>query len=148
MGKVERIKMEAYGKKEYFEKKRVENVRIQFKARFKMLPFAGNYGKDRKFSHSEWLCKCGEEKEQESHLLAGRCKVYGDIREKYGELEDEEDLVSFFMEVLERREELESLYQDTRGLEGQDTLVAGTHTTDDASLGSNLGRARSFCIRL
>ena len=65
---------------------------------------------------------CGEEMEQESHLLAGRCKVYGDIREKYGELEDEEDLVSFFMEVLERREELESLYQGTRGLEGQDTL--------------------------
>ena len=53
---------------------------IKFKARFKMLPFAGNYGKDRKFSHSEWLCKCGEEKEQESHLLAGRCKVYGNIR--------------------------------------------------------------------
>ena len=28
-----------------------------------------------------------------------------------------------------------------RGLEGEDTLVAGPSTTDEASLGDNLGRA-------
>ena len=120
IGKVTRIKTEVYGKKEYLGKKRIENVRIQFRARFQMLPFAGNYGKDRRFSHTEWLCFCRLEREEESHLLAGRCEVYGDIREKYGELEDDEDLVQFFQEVLERRGELEKESRDARGLDGQD----------------------------
>ena len=148
--KVTRIKSEVYGKKKYLEKKRIENVRIQFRARFQMLPFAGNYGKDRRFSHTEWLCFCRMEREEESHLLDGRCEVYGDIREKYGELEDDEDLVQFFQEVLERRgelekesrdaQELEVQDQDSRELEVQDTLVVG-NTTDDASTGEIPGQA-------
>ena len=73
-----------------------------------MPPFAGNYGHDRRFSHTEWLCFCGEVREEESHLLAGSCRIYGSIRQKYGDLEDESDLVDFFNEVLEKREELES----------------------------------------
>ena len=71
-------------------------------------------------SHTEWLCFCRLEREEEYHLLAGRCEVYGDIREKYGELEDDEDLVQFFQEVLERRGELEKESRDARGLDGQD----------------------------
>ena len=100
-----------------------------------MLPFAGNYSHDRKFAHSEWLCSCREHREQESHLLAGSCRVYGDIRQKYGDLEDDEDLVRFFTEVLERREELEA-----RGLEDQ-ALAVETCTADDASLGYTPGHA-------
>ena len=146
-GKLSRIKSEVYGKKDYFKKKKIENVRIQFRARFKMLPFAGNYGKDRRFSHTEWLCRCGEERELESHLLAGGCKVYGGIRRKYGDLEDDEDLVEFFKEVLEKREELETNNGDARGLEGQDTLVVGTNTTDDASCGDTMAsQAGSLCL--
>ena len=137
--KLKRIESESYGRKEYFGKKRIEHVRIQFKARFRMLPFAGNFGRDRKFSHSEWLCKCKEEKELESHLLAGKCKIYGEIREKYGDLEDDDDLVEFFNEVLERREELEESQEleveTTRGLEDEETLVVGQNTADDASPG-------------
>ena len=57
------------------------------------------------------------------------CRVYGDIRQKYGDLEDDEDLVRIFTEVLERREELEA-----RGLEDQ-ALAVETCTADDASLG-------------
>ena len=139
--KVARIVTEAYEKKEYLRKKKIENVRRQFRARYQMLPFAGNFGKDRRFSHTEWLCICREEKEQESHLLAGACKVYGDIRHKYGDMEDEEDLLNFFTEVLERREELEAGGDAAQGLEDEDTLVAGTNTTDGASSGGDLGRA-------
>ena len=40
----------------------------------------------------------------EPHLLSGECEVFGDIREKYGELKDDESLVRFFKEVLERRD--------------------------------------------
>ena len=133
--KAKRIISEKYLKKDYIGKKKIENVRIQFRARYGMLPFAGNYSHDRKFAHSEWLCSCREHREQESHLLAGACRVYGDIRQKYGDLEDDEDLVRFFTEVLERREELEA-----RGLEDQ-ALAVETCTADDASLGYTPGHA-------
>ena len=63
--------------------------------------------------------------------------MYGDIREKYGRLEDYEDLVNFFQEVLERREELES--QDSRVLDGQNTLLVGTNTRYDASTEDDAG---------
>ena len=39
--------------------------------------------------------------------MSGRCPVYKDIRDKYDNLEDLEDLVGFFMEVLERRDTLD-----------------------------------------
>ena len=133
--KAKRIISEAYLRKEYIGKKKIENVRIQFRARYGMLPFAGNYGHDRKFAHSEWLCSCREQREEESHLLAGSCRVYGDIRERYDNLEDDEDLVRFFSEVLERREELEA-----RGLEDE-ALAVETCTADDASLGYTPGHA-------
>ena len=106
-----------------------------------MLPFAGNYCHDRRFSHTEWLCFCGEVREDESHLLAGACMIYGGIRQKYGDLDDDEDLIDFFNKVLEKREEVENQREAGRGLDGEDTLVAGLITTDEASLGDYLGRA-------
>ena len=96
-----------------------------------MLPFAGNFGKDRQFSHTEWLCFCGEEREEEAELHAGTCKVYGDLRRKYGDMEDDGDLVIFFNEVLERREEI-----DARELDDQDLEVDLADTSDEASLGN------------
>ena len=82
------------------------NVRQMYKTRYKMLPFAGNYTKDKRFARSHWLCRCGE-KEEESHLLSGNCEVYGEIRWKYTNLNDDKQLVDFFNEVLARRDKLE-----------------------------------------
>ena len=76
-----------------------------------------------------------EQREEESHLLEGSCTVYGDIRERYGDLEDDDDLVDFFNEILARREEL-----DARGLEEQ-ALEVEPNTSDDASLGNLPGQA-------
>ena len=39
--------------------------------------------------------------------MSGKCKFYNDIREKYDNFCSDEDLVSFFREVLERRDELD-----------------------------------------
>ena len=148
--KTQRIEKEFYIKKEYLQKKKIENVRIQFRARYGMLPFAGNFGHDRKFSHTEWLCSCREEREEESHLLSGTCRVYGSIRRKYGELDEDEDLISFFNEVLEKREELEDargLEDEARGLEDEargmeeQALVVEQITIDDASSGDIPGHA-------
>ena len=45
--------------------------------------------------------------EDEPHLLSGKCEVFGEIRGKYGDLKDNESLVNFFNEVLERRDALD-----------------------------------------
>ena len=45
--------------------------------------------------------------EDESHLMEGSCPVYGNIRQKYGDLNMEDDIISFFCEVLEERERLD-----------------------------------------
>ena len=39
--------------------------------------------------------------------MSGRCDVYKDIRQSYGDLQNDDDLVNFFKKVLVRREQLE-----------------------------------------
>ena len=41
------------------------------------------------------------------HLLSGVCETYGEIREKYHDLNDDNQLVDFFNEVLAKRDKLE-----------------------------------------
>ena len=53
----------------------------------------------------------------ESHLTSSTCPVYADIREKYGDLSSDEELVNYFGEVLARREALEE-EEEQRGGEG------------------------------
>ena len=50
---------------------------------------------DKKFSRSNWLCRCGE-KEKEAHITSGSC------------------LVKFFSAVLERRDLLDRLDEEER----------------------------------
>ena len=101
------MRAEKYGKKKYLSESILRNVRQTYKSRYGMMPFAGNYSKDPRFKRTEWLCRCGQEREEESHLLSGNCRVYGEIREKYGNLEDDDELVKFFNEVLAKRDKLE-----------------------------------------
>ena len=109
VGKCQRIVGEDYGKKQYISKKNIFNVRQQYRARFGLENFAGNYNNDRRFSSSEWLCRCLEAREEESHLTSGKCKVFGDIKERFGDLHDDENLVQFFQEVLTRRDEIDNV---------------------------------------
>ena len=87
-GKCERICDKEYGRKEYIYKKTIYNVCQEFRTRFGLLPFAGNYSHDRRFAKSNFLCKCEESREEEIHLLSGQCKVYGDLTHKYSDLTD------------------------------------------------------------
>ena len=89
------------------QKKTIKSVRQEFRTRFGLLAFAGNYSHDRRFAKSDWLCQCQEAREEELHLLSGQCKVYGDLTHKYSNLTDDNALVDFFQEVLARREELD-----------------------------------------
>ena len=54
--KCEKIMMENYGKKEYIGKRKVGEVRNIFKARVGMTEFADNFGKDKRFLRTKWMC--------------------------------------------------------------------------------------------
>ena len=87
----------------------------------------GNYSKDKRFAKTSWLCVCGEEREEEQHLISGHCKVYGDLTHKYDNLADDNQLVQFFAEVLARSEDLEV---ETCG-SGVDTTVGANSGPED-----------------
>jgi len=102
-----KIKTENYGKKSYFKDKNIKASRNHYRARFKMQNFAGNFSKDKRFAKSNWMCKCKSSIENETHIIEGNCETYSQIRNKYRDLETEDNLVAFFSEVLEERERLE-----------------------------------------
>jgi hypothetical protein len=102
-----RILAEKFEKKEYISNAKISEVRQWFMTRYGMNAFAGNFSHDKRYAKTQWLCRCREAREEEQHLLSGSCRVYGDIRAKFGDLEEDRDLVAFFGEVLERRDELE-----------------------------------------
>ena len=102
-----RVAQDDYGKKAYIKNENIQQVRDMFRTRFGLQPFAGNYSKDRRFARTNWLCRCQMFREEESHLLSGNCEVYGDIRRRYDNLDDDANLVQFFNEVLQMRDALE-----------------------------------------
>ena len=91
----------------YISISNIKNVRNVYRTRYGMHPFAGNYSKDRRFARTEWLCRCKKAREEESHLIAGNCEIYGEIRAKYNSLNNDMDLVNFFNEVLAKWQEIE-----------------------------------------
>jgi hypothetical protein len=111
--KCARISKEDYGRKEYIDKNSISDTRACFRARFGLSEFAGNYSKDPKYAKSDWLCLCKQSTESESHLLTGTCKVYGDLKSVFGNLEEDMNLVQFFRAVVDRRDSLEEGKQDS-----------------------------------
>ena len=98
---------EKYGKKKYVSQKIIHNVRHTYRSRFRLQPFAGNYSHDQRFAKTDFMCRCGTDKETESHLVSGHCPAYKSIREKYENFDHDEDLLSYFKEVLDKRDELD-----------------------------------------
>ena len=125
--KCTRILNESYGKKNYLQDENITEVRNFYRTRFGLLPFAGNYSHDKKYARTNWLCRCNNAREVESHLTGGNCTLYNDIREKYGKLENDSELVNFFQEILERREEMDEA--EEAGRNSDNALVVGPDQT-------------------
>ena len=119
--KCERILMDGYGKKKYLTDNILSKMRSIFKTRVKLLPFGGNFKNDKRFAKTKWRCLCKEEIEEESHLLSGKCTVYGDLRSMVVDVRDDHQLATFFAAILERREQME------------EPVVARASATDSAS---------------
>mgnify|MGYP007123635129 FL=1 len=94
-------------KEEYISSTSIKTVREQYLTRLGLLPFAGNYSHDRRFASTNWLCRCKQTREEESHLISGKCPIFGDLTKQFGDLSDDSNLVQFFREVLERRDQLD-----------------------------------------
>ena len=106
-GKCERIGREEYGRKDYIDKKNIYHIRQQYRSRFGLQPFSGNYPNDKRYSMTGGLCRCKEAREEESHLLSGQCKVFGDLAEGFSDFSNDESLVQLFSAVLDRRDQLD-----------------------------------------
>ena len=117
---------ESYGKKEYIGKRKVGEVRNIFKARVGMTEFADNFGKDERFLRTNWMCRCGDERESENHIMK-ECPIYEDIRRKYEDLHDDTQLAHFFSKVLERRDLVDNVEDGEE--ENNDMVATATDVT-------------------
>ena len=61
---------------------------------------------------------CGESREKEKHIKSYDCPVYSDIRADFTNFDKDEDLVSYFNEVLERRDMIDSMEKDEKDFYG------------------------------
>lgn len=59
-----------------------------------------------RLAKSNWLCRCQGDKEQEGHIVSGECSIYSDLRDQFGDLSEDRNLVQFFKAVLDRRDNL------------------------------------------
>ena len=121
------INTEPYGKKSNTSDQNIHQVRQLYRSRFQLQLFAGNYSNDKRFAKTHWLCKCGEEREEEPHFISGICKVYRDLTHKFSDLPNDNQLAQFFKEVLDRRHLLEV---DACGGGGNTTVGASPFTSD------------------
>ena len=87
-GKCVQIIGEDYEKKQYLSTKDMSSVCQQYRTRFGLQKFAGNYSNNRSFASSAWLCPCKEAREEESHLTSRKCKIFGDLKERFGDLHE------------------------------------------------------------
>ena len=101
--KCSRIREEQYGRKSYILTQNIKQCRSWFRTRFGLTDFAGNYSHSRKYFKTNWMCRCGSDREEESHIVSGKCEVYSDLMLQFGDLKDDENLVRYFQAVLDRR---------------------------------------------
>ena len=71
-------------KKDYSSSKNISSVRDQYRTRYGLQAFAGNYSHSQKYASTNWLCRCKESREEESHIISGKCKVLGTLMTSLG----------------------------------------------------------------
>ena len=92
------------GLKDYVKKGTLFSTSKAWEVRRHMLDVAGNFPGHRKYEPSNWMCQLcgGVVREDQEHLT--QCEVYKDLRGN-ADLENQEELVEFFIKVMIRRKE-------------------------------------------
>ena len=110
--KCDRIGGEDYEKKSCVSDTKINDVQNMYRTGYGLLAFAGNYCHVRKFAQTNFMCRCGEARKEDRHIMSTDCPVYADIRQQFSDLNDDKELVKYFTLVLARRDELDSQRKD------------------------------------
>ena len=101
----ETLKSETFSIQEYLKTLNVNDARLKFKIRCKMVKtIALNFPSDTKYSNKLWQCTHCDMMDSQSHILL--CASYKHMREGKN-LHSDRDLVQYFREVISLREKLE-----------------------------------------
>ena len=68
--KCSHLKDGKYGRQSYLQDQTISQCRNWFRTRFGLRDFAGNYSHNRKFSKTNWMCRCSKEVEEEGHIVS------------------------------------------------------------------------------
>ena len=91
------------GLKDYIRNGTFLSTRKTWEVRSHMLDVAGNFPGHRKYEPSNWMCHaCRGVREDQEHLT--QCEAYKNLRGDH-DLENQEEVVEFFMKVMNRRKE-------------------------------------------
>ena len=106
--KLEAIKDENFGRKEYLEELTLEKARINFKLRSRMLKCKLNYSSEKSNVNSSWRCDSCMRMvqlsiESQPHILV--CPAYKELRVGKS-LESIEDLTEYYAQVMKIRDKL------------------------------------------
>ena len=103
----EKLKEEKYEMKDYVKSMRMNDGRLNFQIRSKMVRnIAFNYSSDPKYSSQLWHCTHCDRMDSQSHVLI--CESYKYLREGK-DLSSDQDLVKYFRDVLALREKTEHI---------------------------------------
>ena len=101
--KLNEMKTEKYGQKEYLEEMDLNKARLFFRIRTRMIKCRMNQSSDRGNSAALWRCSACGYVDSQSHLL--HCPAFQELREGKS-LDSDLDLVDYFSKVLDMREVL------------------------------------------
>ena len=114
----------------------ISHCRSWFCTRYGLQDFASNYFHSKKFSKTDWMCRCKKEVEEEGHIVSGQCEVYGDLRSQFGNLQEDKNLINYFQAVLDRRD---SLKEEDRRQQSSTAAVGACPISGDRVMTSHPG---------
>ena len=104
LSKVKDKIMESFHQKEYFKSTKINEGRIMFRSRCKMLNCKMNFPSDPKFKKELWLCdSCKRAIDTQSHVMI--CPAYSKLREGK-DVNSDDDVITYLVEVMKIRERM------------------------------------------
>lgn len=100
--KLDTMRGEMFGIKDYLKDKCVEDARCMFRIRTRMVDLKMNFKNLPQYRRDSWMCKCLATVESQRHVLL-YCPEYAKLREGR-DMDNDKDLVNYFRDVLAKRD--------------------------------------------